>query len=807
MKTAKTTTDSAFDAQGLHQLLEFDKLLHHVKQYCVSPLGCDRFDALEMMTDTDVIEQALCRVQELKDILEHDKPFPLKQIWDIGEALDSAAVKGTALREASLIHVYDNLSCARALQSYLIKRRDTAPALYESVALIQPLTFLEDEIRGKIDFDSVAVKDAASPALKQIRAQIAREERNIKKAVDAVFRHCSQKGYLQEPVISLSSGRLVLPMKIEHKNRINGVVHDVSASGATVFVEPVESFELNNKITALRQQEADEVDRILRQITALVREHAPAIRQHLTVLAEIDFIHAKARYAQESASNKPALNRDNILEIVQGCHPLLLLHKGATADVVPLNLRLTADIHTLVITGPNAGGKSVALKTVGLLCMMVQHGFLIPAHSDSNIPVFDTFFADIGDFQSIENDLSTFSSHIQRTKSILAHASCHSLVLIDEIGTGTDPEEGAALAIAILEELTRRQCLTLVTTHLGTLKLFAFETDGIENGSMEFDLDTLQPLYKFRLGLPGSSYALEISRRLGVPDAILDRSKQLVGADKTKLENLILEMEARLQSAEKTAQQLSLEKNRLEGLSNLYKQRYEAIKSTEKQLKEAALRESEEIIRASNALIEKAVREIKEQQASTKAIKQAKQRIAEQKAGIEKQRRKLTAAHESPQMLNTGTETLAAGTHVLWEKQNSEGHIVSLSENGQKALLQAGQVKFWVPTRELRPIKETKTRPTKAARAIKLNADTAKDVLPVIDVRGERLEDALSKVGKFLDDAVLAGWHEVRIIHGKGTGVLRKGIAEYLETSQLVKGQKAGAWNEGDVGVTVVDLN
>jgi DNA mismatch repair protein MutS2 len=553
----------------------------------------------------------------------------------------------------------------------------------------------------------------------------------------------------------------------------------------------------------LRSEEAREVERILKQLTALVRDHLEPIVQNLALLTRHDIIHAKARLALRFECSKPALNERNELFISDGRHPLLLFHKEQRAQVVPLNIHLNTNIKTLIITGPNAGGKSVAMKTIGLFCLMVKAGLLIPAAADSNIPVFDRVFADIGDFQSIEHDLSTFTSHVKHMQTILACADNRSLVLMDEIGVGTDPDEGSALAIALLEALTGRGCLTIVTTHLGALKVFAFENPLVENGSMEFNMDTLEPVYKFRLGMPGSSYALEISKRLGVPEAVLKRSQQLVGPEKGRLEKLLVELERRLHDSEHLTEQLKTEKNRLDALNKRYEERYEKLKASEATLKQQAISDAEQIVADSNALIERVIKEIRETQAERASIQKAKQTIRSKQQELSG--RKTKVVQKTTPAPTSEPAELTAGSVAFWQKQQTRGRISAIADDGGKVLLEVGTMKFWVPVNELSAVSET-TRDGERKRRIQATTLAKSDVLPQIDVRGERLEDALVKVDKFLDDALLAGWEEIRIIHGKGTGALRKGIAHFLAEHSRVKNHKIGAWNEGDLGVTIVGL-
>jgi DNA mismatch repair protein MutS2 len=785
----------------LYQLLEFDKILAHLKQLAISAMASERFDDLQMISDRPAIERALTETTELRAILDHDSPFPLQQLWDIREDLQSAAIEGNYLKPEALLRVAENLRTSWQVRSFLHHRLASYPNLWRHAETITTFKHLETEIHAQIDPQSGEVRDSASPKLQQIRKEIARHEKQVRRVLESQFKAYSQRGFLQDDVVTFREGRLVLPVKIENRERVKGLVHGHSASGSTLFIEPFEAVEINNEIHRLRGEEALEIERILRALTAAIRAELPGIQQNLTALVHLDFVQAKARFAKMLKCSQPALCDQNLIEISSGRHPLLLLRKGEEA-VVPLDLKMGGEVNTLVITGPNAGGKTVTLKTVGLFAVMTQCGIPIPAHPDSRMPIFDEIFADIGDFQSLEQDLSTFSSHLQKLQTILERAGQRSLVLVDEIGVGTDPEEGSALAVAVLEELTRRGGITMVTTHHGALKEFAFNTPGVENGSMEFDQETLRPVYRLRMGVPGSSYALEIAKRLGVAETVLNRARELIGAEKGNVERLIMDLENKAQEAQKLADTLSLEKSRLEGLTKLYKERYDTIHKQEKQLKEKALAEAQEILRHANAAVEKAIKEIRESQAAHDAIRRAKEMLAEENARVKNSLEKLT--EEKPELEQP--TTIKIGDEVLWKKQKTVGVVISENDENGRVLIQVNQLKFWVPLAELAPAPKSSAE-KKTASAVSVQAEAKSDVLPEINLLGNKLDEAISKVDKFLDDALLAGWSQVRIIHGKGTGALRKGIAEFLEQHPRVKSKKMGAWNEGDLGVTVVELD
>lgn len=787
----------------LRRLLDYTPVLDLIKGAALSPFASEALGDLRFMQHKGEIEIELTRVCELRDILINAAPFPL-QVQNIEGDLEIAGVDGNLLSCEALVRIADTLATCRKLRDYLAKRKDANPELWGIALKIATYKDLEHELAAKVDFQAVQLKDTASPTLNQIRKEIARAEQAARKTLDNLFRKYAEKGYMQDSAMTITDGRLVFPVKSEHKNRIKGVVHNQSATGATFFIEPLESLQINNEIQHLKTRENREVERILRQLTALIHAELPGVRKNFNILVQFDVIHAKATFARDFNCVQPSFNDNNTIYILEGRHPLLRLHKKTADQVVPLNIKIDGDIKTLIISGPNAGGKSVAMKTVGLFALMLQSGIPIPAEPDSSMPVFDEIFADIGDFQSIEDDLSTFTSHIKGLCRILQDANSHSLVLLDEIGVGTDPNEGSALSIALLEELTRRGCKTLATTHHGNLKVFAFESDGVENGSMELDPETLQPSYRFKAGVPGSSYALEISRRMGLPENILSRSQEILGEKKYRVDRMLMELDKKSQKSQKLVDKLELDKIRLEGLSRLYRDKLEAVNREERMRRQEALEKAQAVLEASNALIEKTVREIREKQADKVAISSAKHAIKQQKDRI---------LEELDELDETGFEdkpstsfTLANGMDVLWKTQNKVGTIIKIQEGEEKVLLQVGSMNFWVPRRELAPAPQTKARQP-ARASVRIDTAPKSDVLPEIDVRGHLLDEAVEKVDKFLDDAVLAGWGEVRIIHGKGTGALRRGLADFLETHARVKNKKIGAWNEGDLGVTIVELH
>ncbi|MBI4534688.1 MAG: endonuclease MutS2, partial [Ignavibacteriae bacterium] len=527
------------------QKLELERILQRVMRYAASEPGKEVLKALPFLTEVDVIKTELSRVTELKRLLEQEEGFPLEGIYQVIPSIQRAGVEGAVLLPRELHQVSSTLRSARVLRSFLDRRRETFPLLWQVAEPLYADKVLEYNIDQAID-DSASVRASASKELLSIRRTIAEKYEQLRKRLESILKGVSELGFSQEEIITTREGRMVIPVKSEHKNRVPGFIHSASSSGATVFIEPTETLELNNEIRSLQFQEQREIDRILRALTDQVGQSRKALLANSATLAQLDALHARARYSIEILGVQPEVVFQGALKLVQARHPILMMSHGHVGTV-PLDFELGDRYHTVIISGPNAGGKSVAMKCVGVVILMVQHGLHIPASDQSVVRVFRKLFVDIGDEQSIENDLSTFSSHLSNLKIIALGADEDSLVLIDEIGTGTDPAEGGAIAAALLDSLTRRKAFTIATTHHSALKVFASETEGVENGAMEFDQETLTPTYRYKSGVPGSSYALEMAARLGFSEELLQKSRERLGFQHVKLDKLIAELESSAQ--------------------------------------------------------------------------------------------------------------------------------------------------------------------------------------------------------------------------------------------------------------------
>ncbi|MCX6135715.1 MAG: endonuclease MutS2 [Ignavibacteriales bacterium] len=769
--------------------LEFDRILDRLQQLTASDPGRALAARVVPMIDASLVRQSLNRVSEAKGILIVEGMAPLDGIKNVVTALKHAGIENHILSSRELLDIASTLRASRTLSLFIAKRHTECPLLGELAADLFADKVVEYNITECIDEEG-RMRDSASKDLRRIRQDMISTAETLRKRLSSILKRVSEKDFLQEEIITTRDGRMVVPVKTEHKNHVPGFIHSSSASGATVFIEPAETLDLNNSLTELQLSEQREIGRILGMLTAQVREIRPQLEPSLAVLAVLDLIFAKAKYSIEVQGNPPAISDESRIRLFQARHPVLL-QRHKREEVVPLDLELGGDIRTLVITGPNAGGKSVAMKSIGLLAACAQSGLHIPAAPESELCVFHSMFVDIGDEQSIENDLSTYSSHLLRMRDILVGADERSLVLVDEIGAGTDPAEGGALAASILTELTKKGSITVATTHHGMLKAFAHETDGVSNASMEFDQETLTPTYRFRFGIPGSSYALELAKRLDLPISVVNLAREFVGDQKIKLENLITELEKQSQEYRAQVQQVSSERDRLNGLVGAYEKKTKDLRTELQSMKKQALDEAKEIVGGAQSLIERAVKEIRESSAEKTVVQSARESVQQMKRKIEE----LTV--EEPRAVS---QEFQIGDAVRAKDASQEGEIVELKPPFATVLIGTTKLKVRIDT--LQRVKSTQaTASTESGHS--LYTPEGKNE---IDLRGMLGDEAIAHVERFLDDALVAGLHRVDIIHGKGTGALRKRIGEFLKTCPHIKAYRLGEWNEGGSGVTVVEL-
>lgn len=779
----------------LFPALEIDKVLQRIASFASSPLGGEEILQIRTIRDVDALQLRLQEVARMMELLRYDDPFPIHGIEDIRQPLAQATVEGSILTVGSLIGVAKTLTVSQVLHRYLGARQSKYPQLIPYFRKLAPFVEITRAIAKMIDFSTQEIKDNASPELAAIRKSLRQNQGRVRKKLNELVER--YKDFLQEPIITIREGRMVIPLREDAKGQVKGFIHDRSASGATLFIEPMAVFEMNNRIREMELEERQEVERLLRNVTSLIRDHLEEIRESYTALCQLDALYAIARFGVQWQCSVPKYNPAK-LEIVAGYHPLLLMKYEDREKVVPIDVTLDDKIYQLIITGPNAGGKTVALKTIGLAALMFQCGLPVFADEQSQFPVFDRIFVDIGDLQSVEQDLSTFSAHVAEIAEILAKATEGSLVLLDEIGTGTDPAEGAALAMAFLEKLHERKTKTVVTTHQGALKAFAHKLNGVENASMAFDDKTLKPTYHFRMGIPGSSYAFEIARRLGLPDVVVKKARKLVGASHGKLEKFILELEQKLNHHQQLLAKAEIQKTELDGLTKLYREKYAALQKEEKQLKRKAAEESKVILDRANSVIEAAVREIRTTQADKQSIKSARSRVE----SVRKEVEKLLADTAAPG--KPSGKTPSVGDLAYWQEMNVTGTVVSAPDSAGNVWLEAGDLKLNLPLNSLSMIE--KKEQTKSSAVIRNSMRSTADLRTEIDLRGMTMDEAEPVLEKYLDQAYLSGLDQVRIIHGKGTGALRKKVNEYLKEHPNVDSTRFAAWNEGDLGVTIAEF-
>lgn len=787
--------------RSVFETLEFDKILQHIQKYAISSPGSELISDIRTIQELKEVENQLGKVTECRAIIDFDDPFPIYGLSDIRPFLEKIEITGSYISVDNISEIYSNLVVYRRVKEYFAGRTEKYPLLSEIIAGVSGYKSLEKEISRCIDFDTLKIKDNATPELARIRKSIASLQQSISKRMDNLMKKFSKSNLLQEDVVTIREGRLVLMVKSEYKNRIKGIVHDQSATGATMFIEPLEILEVNNQVRALTIEEEHEIEKILISLTHMIAGELESIRVTSGNMTLIDFIHAKARFSAEIDGTQPMLNDQDYIELFMARHPLLMTRKEKSInDVIPLDLKIGEAYNTLIITGPNAGGKTVTLKTIGLLSLMVSCGIHIPVSPYSDMCIFKQIFSAIGDEQSIENDLSTFSSHIEKLKYITDNASSRDLIIIDEITSGTDPEEGAALAISILEKLTSRGCITIVSTHLGALKVFAHETDRVENGSMEFDSETLEPTYRFRLNIPGSSYAFEIAQRYGMSSDIIRRSRELVGIEKNRMENMLVDLDKKITSYQNRLNEMSIKQTELDALIKFNQDRKEELQKNEKKFKQQALKESEEIVSNAAATIERTIKEIREQQASRDSIKNAQNIMKDQKQRIRAIKKALTSVEADD--VRTPLKEVSRGMNVKWIPFNKKGVVLSDVDSAKKVLIETDGIRVKVPIAELQ--KSDASKRTKSTVNVKV--DRKQEYSIEIDLRGMTAEEAIASTDKFIEDAILGGLHQVYIIHGKGTGVLRKEVNKFLEKHMHVKSKRLADWNQGGTGVTIVEI-
>ena len=783
------------------KILEYNKIIEMLKAGAASEMTRQVISELRPMTDIYEIRHLLQQTTEAVKVIVIKGNPPMSAFYDIAPALMRAR-KGGALTMQQLLQISYNMRTARTMSAFLEKDLTEIPALTAIREVISVNRDLENEItRCILSEDEMA--DNASPELRSIRRSIVRQNEAIKAKMNHMLSSAENKTLLQDSIVTMRDGRYVIPVKQEHRSRFPGIVHDQSSTGATLFIEPQVIVNMNNELKQLFLDEKKEIDRILAELSDRVAENYHGIYNNQKLLVELDYIFAKGKLSLSYRGEEPHISEEGILDLKQARHPLLDQKKA-----VPINASLGRSYSTLIITGPNTGGKTVTLKTAGLLSMMAASGLHIPASSESIIPVFEDIFADIGDEQSIEQSLSTFSSHMNNIVNIVDRAGPGCLVLLDELGAGTDPTEGAALAIAVLEKLRANGALIFATTHYTELKKYAISTAGVQNASMEFDVETLSPTYRLTIGIPGKSNAFEISRKLGLSESIIDKARELLEGRDIEFEDVIAALEDDRKRAEEERDQAIALNIAMKKQKQELEQREAEIKQKKSEILAKAREEAREIVREAKDTTREVQKELRELNRIDS--------IAERNKVFDEGRRKLRNLEvryreKTVKQVNNKpvkASDLKTGNRVKVLSLDQNGEIMTLPDDKGNLTVQMGILRATVNIKDIMLIDEVKKQKAspKQRNYSSMYQAKAMNMSTTINVRGQNLDDAVMNVDKYLDDAFMAGLKEVTVIHGRGEGILRTGLQQMMKRHKHVKAFRKGAYNEGGDGVTIVQL-
>ena len=816
--------------QNFEEKIGFDKIRGLICDRCLSTLGSERVAGMQFQTSFDTIDRLLHETEEFTHILQTEDNFPADYFFDIRSSLQRIRIEGTFLDETGLFNLRRSLETIRHIVGFFINEEESPyphlQALAGNVVVFPQLLSRIDQIIDKFGH----VKDNASTELSQIRRELNRTLSSISRSLNMILRNAQSEGIVDKEVSpTLREGRLVIPVIPAYKRRIKGIVHDESASGKTVYIEPAEVVEANNRIRELEGEERREIIRILTLFTDELRPHLAEIAHSYEFLADIDFIRAKALFAIEINALLPHFENCRQIEWYHAIHPLLFLSlKKQNKQVVPLDIALTPQQRILLISGPNAGGKSVCLKTTGLLQYMLQCGLLIPVYENSHTGIFDHIFIDIGDEQSIENDLSTYSSHLTNMKFFVKNCNESSLLLIDEFGGGTEPQIGGAIAEVLLDRFNRKKAFGVITTHYQNLKQFAEDTQGIVNGAMLYDRHMMQPLFKLSIGNPGSSFAIEIARKIGLPEDVIADASEKVGSDYIDMDKYLQDIVRDKRYWENKRQNIRHREKQLEEITQRYADNLQEIEKERKRILKEAKQKAEQLIAESNARIENTIRAIKEAEAEKEKTKMARQELHSFKKGLQKNdenddtiSRKIAKIKAKEEKKNhskkeadaetSKTTTISVGDAVCLKGQTTVGEISAIQ--GNKATVIFGHIKSSVHIERLEKVSRNRLKREQAIKATFVSEDTTNSMREKslhfhreIDIRGFRADEALQALVYFIDDAIQVGAEQVRILHGTGTGALRQTVREYLKGVTGIRSFHDEHVQFGGAGITVVEL-
>ena len=780
--------------------LEYDKIIDRLVSFAASDKAKERLKKLVPITDIHDINAALSETSDALSRVYAKGAVSFGGVHDIGASVKRLEI-GSSLNTVELLHISSLLTAAARVKNYY---EDTTDSLTGYFHALEPLTPLNTEIKRCI-LSEDEISDDASANLRSIRRQKVLAAERIHTELNKMLNSSSVRNCLQDFVITSRSGRYCLPVKAEYKSQVPGMVHDQSATGSTLFIEPAAVVKLNNDIRELELKEQAEIEAILAELSAKASEFTDELLTDFQVLTTLDFIFAKAQMSKQYKCSCPVMNTNNYINIKKGRHPLIDPHK-----VVPIDIYLGKNFNLLIITGPNTGGKTVSLKTVGLLTLMAQSGLHIPALDHSELAVFDNVFADIGDEQSIEQSLSTFSSHMTNTVSILKEADAHSLILFDEIGAGTDPTEGAALAISILNDLHKRGITTMATTHYSEIKVYALTTDGVENACCEFDVESLRPTYRLLIGIPGKSNAFAISKKLGLPDYIIKDASARMDADDVQFEDLLSDLEHSRITIEKERAEINAYKQEIQQLKDELKTKSDRLDERRDKILRKANEEAAAILKDAKEYADQTIKTMNKHGMTVKELEKQRSAIRDK---MNKRQEKLSVQAAKPKAHKAhDISEFKVGTHVRVLSMNLIGTVTAPPSPKGEITVQMGSLSTKTKINNLEILvgykdpEEAKKAPKGAGGSGKIKMSKAASISHEINLLGLTVDEAVAKLDKYLDDAYISRIPQVRIVHGKGTGALRNGVTAYLRGVPYIKSFRLGEIGEGDTGVTIVDF-
>lgn len=778
--------------------LDLKKIINRTAGYAITDGGKNLILEEKPQTDISEVEKSLNLTFALKRFIEEVNEINYTYLPDVRNSILKSRIENFVLNNKDIIQIGKLLINARTIKSTISQYKNKFSELWEFVNQLRENIFLERKINDVFD-DYGEVKDIASDDLRRIREEIKSLQNQIQKVNERILKNLSKDGMVQDELITLRDGRMVIPVRSEFKRKVKGFIHAESATGQTTYIEPAETLELNNELLTLFFEEKREINRILGLLTKDISNFSDELLTDFEIISKFDAHYAKAKFAIEIRGNKINFSNDNSFELIDARHPILILTIGFQ-NTVPFNLKIDSSIKGIVISGPNAGGKTVLMKAIGIFNILSRMGYLISVHPDSRLPFFTKVFIDIGDDQSIDNDISTFGSHIRNLKYIYDNCDSDSLILLDELGTGTDPVQGAALATSIIEHIIRKNAFLIVTTHHSYLKFFAANHSELLNASMEFNSETLEPTYKFIQGIPGSSYTFEIARRMKLDESIVENAKKYLKRNDIQFENYISQLQQKVQHYTQLVSELRKEKEEIQKLKLELQSKLSKIKSEIKEIKRNAIIEAEQILKTANKIVENTIKDLRESKADKNTIKETKKYLSEEKEKLKKLLSKVVDESESVD------KELKIGDFVKLHGQNSTGKIIAIDKKKNQAVIQIEQFKVSVALDKISRINKQENLASTNVSEKNYHPVESKIIPFRLDIRGKRASEVEDLILRYIDDAVMYGLFNIEIIHGKGDGILKNLTHKILQSHPFVETFQFAPVDQGGEGVTIVKL-